>query len=156
VSTHPRHGESDRSKTQRPSPEYRAWCSMIARCCVPSNSAYPRYGGAGITICARWRSSYEAFLLDMGRKPSSAHSLDRVENSKGYEPANCRWSTPPQQARNKRTARVIGYQERSYCLTDLASLAGISVQLLHYRLRRGWPVERAVNEPSRLARSSCG
>jgi hypothetical protein len=92
------HGESHKNRTT----EYSTWASMIQRCTTPGASNYERYGGRGITVCDRWLNSYEAFLADMGRKPSSAHSIDRINNDGDYEPSNCRWVTIDVQARNKR------------------------------------------------------
>lgn len=96
-----RHGESRRHKT---TPEYRIWQGMKARCFRVANPAYPRYGGRGITMCERWANSFEAFLEDMGRRPSKRMSLDRIKNDKGYEPGNCRWATPLTQAQNRRAS----------------------------------------------------
>jgi len=95
------HGEAARNRL---SPEYIAWRGMIARCENPKWHAYHRYGGRGIIVCDRWRTSFENFLSDMGRKPSSGHSIDRWPNPDGnYEPSNCRWATAVEQARNKGT-----------------------------------------------------
>jgi hypothetical protein len=90
----------------RRSPEYTSWTAMKMRCLVPSNKDYPRWGGRGVTVCGRWRDSFEDFLADMGPKPSPRHTLDRWPNNDGnYEPGNCRWATPKEQALNRR-ARV--------------------------------------------------
>ena len=83
-------------------PEYAVWCAMIARCTRPNDAAWRNYGGRGISVCKRWRGSYEAFISDMGRRPSSAHSIDRINNDGNYESGNCRWATREQQAANKR------------------------------------------------------
>jgi hypothetical protein len=89
------HGESEPG-----TPEYLAWQGMRGRCLNPKNFAWKRYGGRGITICARW-DRFENFLADMGRRPSLDHSLDRMNNNGNYEPGNCRWATRAQQNGNR-------------------------------------------------------
>ncbi|WP_328981757.1 hypothetical protein OG258_19885 [Streptomyces mirabilis] len=83
------------------SPTYRTWVAMIQRCTNPGRSNYPYYGGRGITVCSRWRNSFEAFLQDMGERPDGM-TLDRVDTDGSYEPGNCRWATKNEQAQNQR------------------------------------------------------
>jgi len=74
---------------------------MRQRCNDPKNKNYPHYGGRGIKVCDRW-NSYDAFLADMGRKPSRKHSLDRIDVNGNYEPENCRWADVMTQRHNQR------------------------------------------------------
>lgn len=85
-------------------PEYGIWTGIVSRCSNPKLRSYKWYGGRGITICDRWRESFDAFLSDMGKRPSPKHSIDRIDNDGNYEPGNCRWATAVVQANNKRQA----------------------------------------------------
>lgn len=87
------------------SAEYRTWVSIRQRCYQPSHVSFPNYGGRGIKVCARWRNSFEAFLADMGPRPDG-HWIERKDNDGNYEPSNCIWATPLEQARNKRPSKV--------------------------------------------------
>ena len=90
-----------RLQRTRISVEYTTWINMKQRCYNKKRSDYPRYGGKGIKVCARWRNSFKHFLSDMGQRPT-AKSLDRYPNPDGnYEPRNCRWATTLEQAHNK-------------------------------------------------------
>lgn len=92
------------SKNKLP-PEYSAWASMINRCHSKGNHAYKYYGAKGIKVCDRWRNSFKDFLSDVGSRPSSAHSLERLRGTVGYQPDNVKWVTIEIQARNKKKFR---------------------------------------------------
>ena len=97
-----RHGHA---RGGRQTTEYSAWLGMKKRCTKPNNSRYGSYGGRGITVCKRWMDSFQAFLADMGLKPSPDLSIDRIDNDGNYEPGNCRWATKEEQSSNKRRGR---------------------------------------------------
>lgn len=82
--------------------EYEIWCGMIQRCYNPNSGGYDYYGRRGITICDRWRDNFINFLADMGARPSSKHSIDRIDNDGNYEPSNCKWATKKEQRLNQR------------------------------------------------------
>jgi len=81
-------------------PEYRVWTYMRQRCTNAKYWAFEYYGGKGIAVCDRWEK-FENFIADMGQKPSPEYTIERRDNDKGYEPANCYWATRTQQQRNK-------------------------------------------------------
>lgn len=96
--------------------EYRTWNRIINRTTNPNFPNYDKYGGAGIKVCDRWRGSFQEFYNDMGKAPSSNHSIDRKDPTKGYFPENCRWATSREQSWNTRSRRasVKGYKGISY------------------------------------------
>lgn len=120
------------------------WGSMIQRCHNPNRKDYPRYGGSGITVCQRWRESFESFLADMGVRPAGM-TLDRwPDGASNYEPGNCRWATLAEQVRNSAAAHMVTISGRTQCVKDWCAELGINVRTYSSRTRRGWSVERAL------------
>jgi hypothetical protein len=136
----------NRTHGQSKTPLYRVWAGMIARCENQNSPHFPDYGGRGITVCAEWRNSFEAFERDMATGYRAGLSIDRVNNSLGYFASNCRWATDTQQNRNRRFNRLITFEGETHCLTEWAELVGIKPTTLSQRLNRGWPVERALTQ----------
>ena len=89
--------------------EYRSWQTMKERCYIKNSISYKNYGARGITICDRWINNFNNFLLDMGKKPTKKHSIERIDINKNYEPSNCKWATSKEQSRNKRNNVIINY-----------------------------------------------
>lgn len=129
--------------------EYRAWCDMKRRCYDPRRPQYHNYGGRGITVCDAWRQSFPQFLADVGPAPSAAHSLDRIDNTKGYTPGNVRWATAKEQGNNVRANVVIIMDGTSKTAAEWAEHVGLHPATLRYRLANGAPPELAIGKPSR-------
>lgn len=130
---------------------YRCWLSMKARCNCSATESYENYGGRGIRVCDSWNSSFEAFASDMGNPPSDLHSIDRLDVDGPYEPNNCRWSTPLEQANNKRNSRKLLINGRSLTLSQWGREVGVDPETIAARLGRGLPEVDAVYAPIRKA-----
>ena len=125
---------------------------MKTRCYNKKFPKYRTHGARGITVCERWRNSFEAFIEDMGPRPSPAHSLDRKNNDGDYEPDNCRWATAQEQASNRSTNRTITACGRTMLLKEWAKALGADPTTILGRLDRGWDPTRAVTAPPRRQR----
>jgi hypothetical protein len=129
-------------------PEYEIWCGIIKRCCNPKNRSWKNYGGRGIKVCARWRESFGSFLADMGPRPSTTHSIERKDNDGDYEPENCVWATPAEQARNTRRTLTITHENVTQSLADWALAKGMKQETLYKRLYiMNWTVADALTIP---------
>lgn len=139
--------------------EYESWIGMKKRCYSKNFKYYHNYGGRGITVCSRWLHNFEHFIQDMGPKPSSEHSIDRINNDGNYEPSNCRWATWKEQNNNKRCKNSgrsdplekdgVTKSIRGWCL-----FLKIRPGTVYKRIRLGWSRERAVFTPIRPVFSS--
>jgi hypothetical protein len=128
------------------SPEYHVRKCMIARCRNPNNRDFKNYGGRGITVCPEWIDSYEAFLKDMGRRPSPDHTLERINNNFGYFPGNVRWATRLEQAWNKRNNHLITYMGKTRSIAEWAQVLGLQYNTIRDRIRAGWTAEATLTE----------
>jgi len=107
--------------------EYRTWQNMLTRCYNPKATRFEHHGGRGIKVCDRWKNSFEAFFEDVGRKPTTAHTLDRYPDNDGnYEPSNFRWATQKQQSQNRRSTRLIEYNGVTKPLIEWTRFLGLS------------------------------
>lgn len=131
------------SHTKR-TPTYQSWTNMRQRCNNPNAPGYEYYGGRGIRVCERWNKSFEEFLLDMGDRPVGA-TIDRIDPNGDYEPSNCRWSTNDEQANNKRSNHCLSFNGKNQTVSQWAKEKGILPNTLLFRIRRGWPIEKALS-----------
>lgn len=115
------------------------WKRMIQRCTDSNADDYKYYGGRGITVCERWLGAdgFANFLSDMGEAPPKL-TIDRKENSKGYEPGNCRWASRAEQMRNTRSNRRITHNGETKCLIEWSRSTGLGINVIRSRLVAGW------------------
>lgn len=119
---------------------------MIRRCEDETNKDFHRYGGLGIRVCHRWvvgdgnKTGAECFFEDMGPRPSDRHSIDRIDNSIGYDPSNCRWALPEEQQRNRRD----NYFSRDVDPRGACAAAGVNYSTFRARVARGISVQDAL------------
>lgn len=119
---------------------YKIWSSMKARCRNKASPSYARYGAKGVTLCDEWEN-FEIFYADMGNPPTSIHSIDRIDGTKGYFKDNCKWSTPTEQANNRKTNIHITYNGETKTISEWARKTGLSKECINHRLKTGWPIE---------------
>ncbi len=139
-------------------PLHATWKHMKRRCSSPLSPDYRLYGARGIRVCERWRS-FRAFVDDMGPRPDGA-SLDRIDPDGNYEPGNCRWATPAQQAQNRSCSRLprelrcapLTFGGETMDWKEWAARLGLHPSAISQRLRKGWDVERAFTTPKIGAR----
>ncbi len=118
--------------------EYSAWLNMKMRCYNPKRKDYKYYGGLGVSVCDEWKNSFENFLMDMGKRPSKYHSLDRHPNLTGnYEPSNCRWATKKQQSVNRKNIVLYYWNDKEMPKEEWAKEWKIHQSGINYFLKKG-------------------
>ena len=131
---------------------HRVWQQMKQRCYNKKCGQFFDYGGRGITVCDRWlgRDGFENFSSDMGNPPGPGRwTVERKNNDAGYSPNNCVWATYRQQMRNRRSNHLITFQGRTMCMLQWAEEKGLTKSALKHRIRRKWPIEKALTTPMR-------
>lgn len=133
-------------------PEYVSWLGIKHRCLNSRSNLYSHYGGRGIKVDLRWIESYEAFITDVGRKPTPAHSIERIDVNGNYEPTNVTWATQKEQTRNTRRSRRVTINGITKTVSAWAEDVGLSPYCIYRRLNAGWPEAQAVTSPLRTGR----
>jgi hypothetical protein len=126
-------------------PLYKTWQTMISRCYQPTCSSYKTYGARGITVCDAWIGTkrklsggdgFLAFLRDVGDRPSSMHTLDRIDNNRGYYPDNVRWATPLQQAKNRSTTKLVTIGDKTQSFSAWLRELGVASSVAFRRMKK--------------------
>ena len=133
----------------RRNPMYHRWVSMKQRCQNPSSPFFKNYGGRGIVLCDAWEKSFSAFVGDVGEPPSSAHTLERIDNDGPYSPQNVRWALRSEQLRNQRRTILIEVDGVALAAKDWAAKLGISYQKLTRTFR-----EKGLDAAAEMVRNA--
>lgn len=115
---------------------YCSWAGMKARCQNPKSLKWPLYGGRGIKVCDAWKE-FSSFIESMGEPENSSMSIDRIDTNGNYEPGNCRWATPLEQANNTRQTKFITHGLESKSLSQWAEALETTRDAIKLRLRKG-------------------
>lgn len=128
---------------------YLSWQAMMTRCYNENDPGFLEYGAKGITVCDRWRHSFEAFYEDMGDRPKGT-TIDRIDSNGNYEPSNCRWAKPKTQSRNRPSFnKMLTCNGETRCVSEWAEILGIPCQRIFSRLKMGWTnIEDILTKPS--------
>lgn len=128
-------------------PEYHTWINIRQRCHNKSSKGFSKYGARGISVCKRWRDSFDAFYADMGPRPSEKHTIDRINGRKNYQPDNCRWATQREQQNNRSNNHVVQAFGESHTLMEWSRITGLNRSTIQQRLvKLGWPPEIALSK----------
>lgn len=132
---------------------YRIWSGMLKRCYNTKSNRYQRYGGRGITVCQEWRDSIEKFVSwSISNGYRDELTLDRIDNDGPYSPENCRWATMKEQTNHTRRNRLVTIGGVTKTISQWAEEKRINIGTVYSRLKRGWSVERALNDPVKKQR----
>jgi hypothetical protein len=123
-----------------------AWRHMMGRCYDRNDDSYSRYGKRGITVCKQWHDPLQ-FFADVGHQPRKGMSIDRINNNGNYEPGNVRWATALQQSNNRSSNKWITLKGETRTQAEWCRIYKINPPTVCVRVKRGWPIERALTEP---------
>lgn len=127
---------------------YGIWCNMKDRCSNPNNIGFNLYGGRGITVCDEWCIDFRCFeQWAVTNGYNDDLTIDRVNVNKGYSPNNCRWVTPKEQSRNRRSNIMITLNGETHCLIEWCEILNLPYQTIEMRIHRGWDKEKAITTP---------
>lgn len=130
--------EINKTHGLRYDPLYRTWLNMRDRCNNPNNSHYIYYGKKGVKVCNLWNNfkEFHTWAYSNGYIPNSNLSIERVDNSKGYCPENCKWIKISEQSKNKTSNYQIEYDGKLRTVAEISEITGIKAPTLYSRIRR--------------------
>ena len=131
---------------------YRIWAHIKSRCYSESNERYSDYGGRGIIMDENWKNDFMSFYnWAINNGYSDKLTIDRIDNNKGYSPDNCKWSTCREQCNNRRSNRLVTYNNKTQCLMEWSKELDIPYYTLQNRLDAGWQIDKAFTEKTKVS-----
>jgi hypothetical protein len=131
-------------------PLYSKWIAIKYRCYDKKSGSYPNYGGRGIRMSKSWFYSFEQFAKDIGLPPTPKHSIDRIDNNKGYSKLNCKWSTQKEQNNNTRQTMFLTHEGQTKPVSQWAKDIGIPADRIKSRIRHGKSVSEALSKDKKV------
>lgn len=131
---------------------YKEWQGMIARTTNPNQTGYHNYGGRGITVCEEWKKPEPFIEWSLKNGYDDTLTLDRIDVNGNYEPDNCRWIPLKDQHSNKRTNKILEYNNEIHTQRQWSEITGIPETTIRSRLRLGWTVEEALSIPIKIGK----
>lgn len=131
---------------------YLKWSAMKARCFNKNTEHYSDYGGRGITVCDRWRDSFDLFYEDVSKLPhfgEDGYSLNRIDNDGNYEPGNVEWADSVVQNNNKRNNRLVTFNDKTQTVAKWSRETGIPYNVIYKRAKLGWSLDEILTTPVR-------
>lgn len=144
------HGDATRNRRTR---LYKCWCNIKSRCNNPADTDYMYYGGRGISICQEWETDFSTFKTwAICNGYENNLTIERKENSKGYNPLNCYWIHQKEQSKNKRNNILITYNDQTKCLAEWCVELNLKYSRVRSRLLRGWSIYEAFTTDKIIGR----
>ena len=135
-------------------PEYRVWAHMKERCEKTDKRHGKYYYDKGIKVCERWVDSFSNFFEDIGKRPSSFHTIDRIDSNRNYSPENCRWVTNDVQQSNKSNNIRISFSGKTLTYSEWERTLGLPKGKISSRVTNGWSAIDAltISNQTQMAR----
>lgn len=126
---------------------YRIYKTIKTRCYNSNSKSYNDYGGRGVKVCNEWLNDFNTFYdWAMSNGYNDNLTIDRIDVNGDYEPSNCRWATPKQQANNTRRNNYITYKNKTYTITQWGEILNIGQSVLSHRFMSNWDIEELLTK----------
>ena len=138
-------GHSPSNKTHNLSnhPLHSVWCAMKSRCFNPEDSSYHYYGGTGITVCSDWMD-FQSFYDWAIQHWKKGLDIDRIDNSRGYSPENCRFISRKDNLANRRNTKWIEVNGSKIPFARFVESLKLSYQTVYQRAKEGMSATEIV------------